>query len=76
MRKKLNRTNVIILMATTLTVAVLLVLAYSYYDRARTAEKLFAAINSNDTDKALSLLKSGADPNYVHTPFVGRFAAI
>ncbi|MEP6754855.1 MAG: ankyrin repeat domain-containing protein [Chthonomonadales bacterium] len=76
MRKKLNRTSVIILIVAALTVAVPSLIVYSYYDRARKSEQLLPAIRLDNTSKALSLLKSGADPNYVGTVYGARRAAI
>ncbi|MEP6754018.1 MAG: ankyrin repeat domain-containing protein [Chthonomonadales bacterium] len=64
MRKKMNRTRVIILIVAALTVAVPLLIVYSYYDRARKSEQLLIEIGWGNTDEALSLLRSGADPNY------------
>ncbi|MEP6754850.1 MAG: ankyrin repeat domain-containing protein [Chthonomonadales bacterium] len=75
MRKKLNRTSVIILIVAALTVAVPSLIVYSYYDRARKSEQLLPAIKSGNTAEALSLLKSGVDPNYVG-PIDGKRAAV
>ncbi|MEP6754019.1 MAG: ankyrin repeat domain-containing protein [Chthonomonadales bacterium] len=76
MRKKMNRTSVIILIVAALTVAVPSVIAYSDDDHDRKGEQLITAIRSDNTDKALSLLKSGADPNYVSSLNGTRVAAI
>ncbi|MEP6754017.1 MAG: ankyrin repeat domain-containing protein [Chthonomonadales bacterium] len=61
----MNRTSVIILIVAALTVAVPSLIVYSYYDRARKGDQLITAISAGNTDKALSLLNSGADPTHV-----------
>ncbi|MEP6756879.1 MAG: ankyrin repeat domain-containing protein [Chthonomonadales bacterium] len=76
MRKKMNRTRVIILIVAALTVEVPSLIVYSYYDRARKSEQLLPAITSGNTDKAIWLLKSGADANYVGPYGARRVAAI